>query len=225
MERIQPVSISAHMIANPWSNYAIYLVSTVLPGILALVVLMLTIFAIGFELKMKTSREWLSVAGGNYTVAMIGKLIPYTILYVILGIACNVILFRFMHFPVYGSSLHLMGATLLLVMAMESMAITIIGLLPTLRDAISVGALYGMLGFSLSGFTYPVMNMLPPVQALTWLMPLRHYYRIYVNEALLNGPEINTLVPALCLAFCPIFALLVSSRLHGAMVHNNYPLK
>jgi ABC-2 type transport system permease protein len=225
MERIQPVSISAHLIANPWSNYAIYLVSTILPGILALVVLMLTIFAIGYELKMQSSREWLEVAGGNYTVAMIGKLLPYTVLYVVLGIGCNVILFRFLHFPVMGSSLRMMLAILLLVFAMESMAITIIGALPTLRDAISIGALYGMLGFSLSGFTYPVMNMLPPFQALTWLIPLRHYYEIYVNEALMAGPIVNTIVPMLCLTAFFLFALIASPRLHDALVNNNYPLK
>ena len=225
MERIQPVAISAHLLANPWSNYAIYLVSTILPGILSLVTLMLTIFAIGFELKMQTSREWLSVAGGNYTVAMMGKLIPYTILYIVLGIGCNVILFRFLHFPVAGSSWRLMEGIVLLVFAMEALAITLIGLLPTLRDAISVGALIGMLGFSLSGFTYPVMNMLPPMQALTWLMPLRYYYRIYVNEALMSGPQINTLVPMLCLTAFFVPALLVSNRLHDALVNNNYPLK
>lgn len=225
MERIQPVAISAHMLANPWSNYAIYLVSTILPGILSLVVLMLTIFAIGFELKMQTSREWLDAAGGNYTVAMIGKLIPYTILYVVLGIGCNVILFRFLHFPVAGSSWHLIGGIVLLVFAMEAMAITMIGLLPTLRDAISIGALYGMLGFSLSGFTYPVINMLPAFQALTWLIPLRHYYKIYVNEALMAGPQWNTLIPALCLTAFFVPALLVSKRLREALENNNYPLK
>ena len=225
MERIQPVAISSHLIANPWGNYAIYLVSTILPGILTVIVLMVTIFAIGFELKMKTSNEWLDVAGGNYTVAMIGKLIPYTILFVVLGIGCNVILFRFLHFPVMGSSGRMMLAIVLLVFAMESMAITIIGALPTLRDSISIGALYGMLGFSLSGFTYPVMNMLPPFQALTWLIPLRHYYKIYVNEALMAGPIVNTVVPMLCLTAFFLFTLLVSRRLHNAMIYNNYPLK
>jgi len=186
---------------------------------------MLTIFAIGFELKMQTSREWLDAAGGNYTVAMIGKLIPYTILYVVLGIGCNVILFRFLHFPVAGSSWHLIGGIVLLVFAMEAMAITMIGLLPTLRDAISIGALYGMLGFSLSGFTYPVINMLPAFQALTWLIPLRHYYKIYVNEALMAGPQWNTLIPALCLTAFFVPALLVSKRLREALENNNYPLK
>ena len=225
MERIQPVAISGHFIANPWSNYAIYLVSTILPGILSLVVLMLTIFAIGFELKMQTSCEWLEVAGGNYTAAMIGKLLPYTVLYIVLGIGCNVILFRFLHFPVHGSSWRLMLGVVLLVFAMESMAIALIGALPTLRDAISVGALYGMLGFSLSGFTYPVMNMLPVFQAWTWLIPLRHYYKLYVNEALMNGPIENTIVPMSCLVAFFIFALIASPRLHDALVNNNYPLK
>lgn len=225
MKRIQPVAIEAHMIANPWGNYAIYLVSTILPGILGLVVLMLTIFAIGFELKTRSSHDWLRTAGGNYTVAMIGKLIPYTVLYLVLGISCSLILFRFLHFPVNGSLWRLMLGMVLLVFAMESMAITIIGLLPTLRDAISIGALYGMLGFSLSGFTYPVMNMLPPFQALANLEPLRHYYLIYVNEALMAAPAINSLphMLALCAFFVP--ALLVSRRLYRALVYQNYPLK
>lgn len=226
MKRIQPVTIEAHMIANPWSNYAVYLVSTILPGIMSLVVLMLTIFAIGFELKCHTCHDWLRAAGGNYTIAMIGKLIPYTILYnIVLGIGCEVILFKFMHFPVNGSLTRLMLAMILLIFAMESMAICIIGTLPTLRDAVSIGALYGMLGFSLSGFTYPVMNMLPAIQAWTYLVPLRYFYRIYVNEALMAAPVINSI--PLCLGLCAFFImpLIVSPRLYKAMLYQNYPLK
>lgn len=225
MKRIQPVSIDAHMVANPWSNYSIYLVSTILPGILGLIVLMLTIFAIGYELKTQTSREWLETAGGNYTAAMIGKLIPYTVIFLVLGISCNFILFRFAGFPVAGSRVRLVMATVLFVFAMESMGIFLIGCLPTLRDAISIGALYGMLGFSLSGFTYPVMNMLPAVKALSWLVPLRHYYLIYVNEALMGAPAQNSLLPALCLCGFMLLAMTTSLRLRNALIRQNYPLK
>ncbi len=225
MNRIQPVSIDAHMIGNPWSNYSIYLTSVILPGILGLIVLMLTIFAIGYELKTQTSREWLETAGGNYTAAMIGKLFPYTVLFAVLGIGCSLILFRFAGFPVKGSLPRLMGAMVLFVMAMESMGIFLIGCLPTLRDAISIGALYGMLGFSLSGFTYPVMNMLPPVQALSYLVPLRHYYLIYVNEALMGAPVQNSLLPAACLCAFMLLAMTTSLRLRNALIHQNYPLK
>ena len=64
MHRIQPLTIEGHMIANPWGNYSVYLVSTILPGILGLICMMVTIFAIGFELKMKTSHAWLHTARG-----------------------------------------------------------------------------------------------------------------------------------------------------------------
>ena len=225
MHRIQPLTIEGHMVANPWGNYSVYLVSTILPGILGLICLMLTIFAIGYELKTQTSREWLQTAGNNYTVAMIGKLIPYTVIYLVLGIGCHIILYRFAGFPVYGNYGRLMFGLLLFIFAMESLGILLIGLLPTLRDALSIGALYSMLGFSLSGFTYPQMSMLPPVRALSYLEPLRHYYLIYVNEALMAAPIENSLPNLLALTGFMLASLCVAPRLHRALVYQNYPLK
>ena len=225
MHRIQPLAIEGHMIANPWGNYSVYLVSTILPGILGLICLMLTIFAIGFELKMRTSHAWLKAAGGNYTVAMIGKLIPYTLIYIILGVGCHIILYRFAGFPVYGSHSRLMFGLLLFIFAMEALGITLIGLLPTLRDALSIGALYSMLGFSLSGFTYPQMAMLPPAKALSYLEPLRHYYLIYVNEALMAAPVENSIPHMLALTAFMLASLFVAPRLCNALIYQNYPLK
>ena len=225
MHRIQPLAIEGHMIANPWGNYSVYLVSTILPGILGLICLMLTIFAIGFELKMRTSHAWLKAAGGNYTVAMIGKLIPYTLIYIILGVGCHIILYRFAGFPVYGSHSRLMFGLLLFIFAMEGLGITLIGLLPTLRDALSIGALYSMLGFSLSGFTYPQMSMLAPVKALSYMEPLRHYYLIYVNEALMAAPVENSIPHMLALTGFMLASLFVAPRLCNALIYQNYPLK
>lgn len=225
MHRIQPLAIEGHMIANPWGNYSVYLVSTILPGILGLICLMLTIFAIGFELKMRTSHAWLKAAGGNYTVAMIGKLIPYTLIYIILGVGCHIILYRFTGFPVYGSHSRLMFGLLLFIFAMEGLGITLIGLLPTLRDALSIGALYSMLGFSLSGFTYPQMSMSAPVKALSYMEPLRHYYLIYVNEALMAAPVENSIPHMLALTAFMLASLFVAPRLCNALIYQNYPLK
>ena len=225
MHRIQPITVDSHLLANPWGNYTIYLVSTVLPGILGVIALMLTIFAIGFELKSQTSHEWLRAAGGNYTVAMIGKLIPYTVIYLVLGIVCHMLFFNIAEFPVNGSHKRLLFGMLLFIMAMEAMGIVLIGLLPTLRDALSIGALYSMLGFSLSGFTYPNMGMLPFVRALSNLEPLRHYYLIYVDEALMGAPSTAALPDALALVAFFIPALCVAPRLHRALVYLNYPLK
>ena len=141
MKRIQPIVVEGHMLSNPWGNYTIYLVSTIMPGIIGLIALMLTIYSVGTELKNRTSIEWLIVAGDNYTTAMIGKLIPYTIIYQTLGIACHIILYNVADFPVQGSHVRLLFGMLLFIMAMEIMGIVIIGCIPILRDALSVGAL------------------------------------------------------------------------------------
>jgi ABC-2 type transport system permease protein len=36
-----------------------------------------------------------------------------------------------------------------------------------------------MLGFSMAGSAFPMMGMDEPLQSLTWLFPLRHYYMLY----------------------------------------------
>ncbi len=223
MKRIQPVAIDAHLIGNPTSSYPVYLLGVILPGILGLVVLMITIYSIGTELKYKTSRQWLRTANGNFTIAMLGKLMQLFILYAALGVAVNVLLYKFMHFPVNGSMLILNLSLVLYIFAMQSLAVFFIGLMPVLRDALSIGALYGMLSFSLSGFTFPAMGMLPWVQSLTNLFPLRHYYLIYVNEALLGNSITHSLLPMGSLMLFFLTQFFVAPRLHRALWFQNYP--
>ena len=69
------------------------------------------------------------------------------------------------------------------------------------------------------------MCMLPPVKALSYMEPLRHYYLIYVNEALMAAPPENSLFNMLALNAFMLAALCVAPRLHRALVYQNYPLK
>ena len=55
--------------------------------------------------------------------------------------------------------------------------------------------------------------------------PLRHYYLIYVNEALMAGPVVNTIRPMLALTAFLLVSLLVVPRLCNALINQNYPLK
>lgn len=223
MKRIQPIVIDAHFIGNPSSNYPVYLLGVILPGILGLVVLMITIYSIGGELKWKSSREWLRAANGNYTIAMLGKIIPHLFLYSIMGITLNVIMFRMLDFPVNGSLLFLNLGMVVYILAVQSMAVTFIGLLPVLRDALSVGALYGMLSFSLSGFTFPTIGMLPWVQSLCYIFPLRHYFLVYANESILGNSILHSAPAVVWLCAFVLLQFLVGPRLHRALWYQNYP--
>jgi len=223
MKRLQPVAIDGHFVGNPSSNYLVYLVGILLPGILGLIVLMITIYSIGSELKWKTSRDWLHAAQGSITRAMIGKLLPHVVFYCVFGVMINIILVRYMHFPVNGSFVWLNVGMMAYVLAMQSMAVIIVGLIPILRVALSVGALYGMLSFSLSGFTFPKMGMLTVLQSLTNIFPLRHYYLVYVNEVLFGNPVSQSLPSiAILLSFVGL-QMLVVRRLHSAMIYQYFP--
>ena len=139
----------------------------------------------------------------------------------ILGVGCHLAMYNYVGFPVHGSHVRLMFGLLLFIFAMEALGVLMITLLPSLRDALSVGALYSMLGFSLSGFTYPNLAMLAPVKALSYLEPLRHYYLIYVNEALMGAPSVNSLPYGLALMGFVLAALLASPLLRKVLINDN----
>lgn len=225
MGKIQPIVIDTHQIGNPWANYGVYLTNVLMPGVLQLVILLMTVYCIGVELKSKSSREWMNESGGSLAVALTGKLLPYSVMFIILGIAGNVLLYKFAGFPMQGSLLRFSASTVLFVLAHQAIGILMIGLFPVLRDAISFAALYGILSFTYAGFTFPIEAMPPLAQGASVLFPIRHYFHIYVNEALLGAPFVNS---ALSIAAMFIFLALpvpVSRRLKNALINQNYPIK
>ena len=77
----------------------------------------------------------------------------------------------------------------LLVLASQAVGVFMIGVLPTLRLGLSFASLFGMITFSIVGLSFPVSEMHPTLQGLANLFPLRHYFLIYVDQAL-NGREL-----------------------------------
>lgn len=225
MGRIQPIIIDSHMIGNPWANYGVYLINLLLPGVLQLMILLLTIYAIGIELKNKTSRDWLEAGEGSLVAALAGKLAPYTILFSILGLAGNILLYKYVQYPMHGSLAVFSLATILYVLAYQAIGIFMIGLFPVLRDGISFAALYGILAFTYAGFTFPIEAMPPVAQGASVLFPIRHYFKIYVSEALLGTSSVNIIIYFAALLAFLLLPFIVFRRLKNALINQNYPLK
>lgn len=225
MGRIQPIVIDTHQIGNPWANYGVYLINVLLPGILQLVILLMTVYTIGLELKNKSSREWLAESNGSLAVALSGKLLPYSLIFIILGLAGNVLLYKFTGFPMNGSLLRFSAATVLFVLAHQAIGILMIGLFPVLRVGISFAALYGILSFTYAGFTFPIEAMPPLAQGASVLFPIRHYFNIYVNEALWGTSFVNSSLSYAAIFLFLLLPLIVWNRLKKALINQNYPLK
>lgn len=225
MGRIQPVNVDVHQIGNQYTNYGYYLTNIFLPGVLALIVVIILIYSLGAELKYGTSRHLLSTAGGSMYNALFGKLVVYTTLFSVIGLILILLMYDWMHFPIKGSIWNMFLAIVLLVLASESVAIFIIGLLPIPRLALSIGALYSVLAFSMSGFTLPVETMPPYIQGLAEAFPLRHYFQFYSREVIFGTGFAGWWQEVIHLLIFLLLPSLVIYRLRGAYVRQNFPKK
>ncbi|MDR1680124.1 MAG: ABC transporter permease [Prevotellaceae bacterium] len=225
MSIIQPIVPDFHALGNPYVNYSVYLIDILIPGVLELIILLTTVYAIGTELKQRSSRRWLRTGDYSILKALAGKLLPYTAAFFVMGMLYNIILFRFMHYPLHADIGWLMLNTLLLIFGAQCMGVFMVGLLPVLRDALSFSSLYGVLAFSFSGFSFPVEGMPAYVQGLSAIFPLRYYFKIYQNFALNGLPARYSLVYFGCMLAFVLFALAVSVRLKKAALYQDYPKK
>lgn len=218
---VQPISNDSHMIANPYVNYGVYLLNMLLPGIMQMLILLMTVFTIGFEMKMNTTSNLMETANKSMLAALLGKLLPYTLLFSILGIGGNLVLYKFMHFPMNGSLLRYSFSTVLFVMAYQAIGVMFIGLLPSLREALSLVAVYAILGVSFTGFTFPIEAMPRGVQVFQHLFPTRYYFKIYVAEALNGAPIRYSLIYFAVMAAFMLLPFLTYKRLRNAVMKSS----
>ena len=183
---LQPIVIDTHPLNNPWLNYSIYLNNTFVPGVLMLLIFMVTVYSIGVEIKDRTA------------------------------------LYGFLHFPCNSGIGPMLFATLCLVLASQGMGILMIGTLPTLRLGLSFASLWGVLSFSMCGLSFPAMGMHPTLQALANLFPLRHYFLIYVDQALNGYPMIYSWMNYVALLAFMMLPFLIAHRLKGALIYYKY---
>lgn len=210
MTYLRPIVLDTHSLNNPWLNYSIYLCNILLPGILLLFVSMLTVYSIGTEIKDGEAQEWMNMAGGSIIRALWVKLVPQFIIFWLIGTAYIVLLYGYLQFPCNCGIPTMMIAMTLFILAAQGLGLVFFALLPSLRMGMSFCALWGVLGLSMSGMSYPVIAMHPAVQGLSYLFPLRHYFLIYVNSALNGYPwqYVWTSFTALLLfALAPLFFL------------------
>lgn len=181
---LQPVNIQIRGIGNPTLNYGIYLANSFVPAVLQLMIILVTIFTLGEEVKHHTSRQLLRMADGSLLKALAGKLLPQTIVWLVLAFFMLAWLYRFNHYPMNGDWGWMVLSEILLVLTSQCFGIFIYGLIPNMRFALSVGALLGILAFSLSGFSFPVERMYPALQPFAWIMPSRYNFLTYADIAL-----------------------------------------
>ena len=219
---LQPVTIDAHQIANPESNYNVYLTTALVPGIMMLFMALLSAYSLGMELKFDTGKEWLAKADGNIVVAIIGKYLIHTLIFLAVVVFFQYYIYNVLQFPRLGGLWSIVRLCFLQVISSLGFGIFSFGLMPSLRMSMSISSLWSVLSISMCGSAFPVMGMDPPLQALSWLFPLRHYFMLYQVTVFNGFPVIDAWFHLVALVGFTLLPWFVLRKVKNAMLNYVY---
>lgn len=219
---LQPVSIDAHMIANPQGSYNYTLTTVFVPGILMLFMALLASYSLGMEMKFDTGKEWLARADGNIVVAIVGKYMIHALVFLLVMFAYQYYIFRMLHFPHFGGVWNIVRLTFLQVLGSLGFGIFTFGLMPSLRMSMSISSLWSVLGLSMCGSAFPVAGMDTPLQAMSWLFPLRHSWMLYQATVLNGFPVIDVWFHLVALIAFTLLPWFVLRKVKNAMLNYVY---
>lgn len=217
-----PVQANDHPIYNPSLDYSVYLSQPFFFVLFQVLILLVTVYSVGSEIKFRTADGWLTTAGGNIVTAIIGKLLPYTVIFSLIALLGNYVMFGILHIPFHGSWLLMNIMTVLFVIATQALALFIFSLFPAVAIIISIVSMVGSLGATLSGVTFPVANMYPLVRDASYLFPVRHFTEITQTMLYSNGGFTCLWPSAVILCLFPLLALAVLPHLKRAILSHKY---
>ena len=215
---LQPIRIDLHQIGNPWTNYNAYLTTVFVPGVMMLFMFLISAYSLGMELKFDRGKELLAKADNNIVVAILGKYLPQIMVFLVLIFFYEFYIYYVLHFPHVGGWPMILLLALLQVFGSVGFGIFAFGLMPSLRMSMSVCSLWAVLSFSLAGSAFPVMGMDTPIQALTWLFPLRHYYMLYQITVFNGYPLIDAWFHLVALVGFTLLPWFVMHKIKNAML-------
>ena len=215
---LQPIRIDLHQVANPWGSYNVYLSTVFVPGVMMLFMFLVSAYSLGMELKFGRGKEWLNKADGNIVVAILGKFLPQALVFLVLIFFYEYYIYSVLEFPHQGGLWKITRLALLEVFSSIGFGIFVFGLMPSLRMSMSICSLWAMLGFSMAGSAFPMMGMDGPLQSLTWLFPLRHYYMLYQITVFNGFPLIDAWFHFVALVAFSLMPWFVINKIKNAML-------
>ncbi len=184
MAQIVPISVHSEILFNPFNSYAYFITLILLPVMLTVFTLFGTLYAIGSEIQYGTANKWMEEANNSIIIAMVGKLMPYTLFFCVIAMCMNIDLFIILGLPLRGSVATILLSELLLILSYQSIGILFITVTKNMRLAISLASVFTMLAITYAGFTFPVFGMPGLAQVLNKIFPISYWTTIFTGQSL-----------------------------------------
>ncbi|QGY42266.1 hypothetical protein GM418_00915 [Maribellus comscasis] len=197
MARIVPVNIQRHVLFNPFTNYSYFLNSALMYVMLFLFVLLSSIYTLGNELKRGTGLDLLETSRNSVRLAIVGKLLPYTVIFSVFALFINILLYKIDGMPLNGNYLIIFGAQFVTILTYQLMALIFVGTTINLRLALSIASAYSMMGITFSGLTFPLEAMPEFAQIFASIFPFTWWEKLFISQSL-RGAPLKEALPYIC---------------------------
>lgn len=220
---LQPIVVESHPLGNPYLNYSVVLTNMIVPGILMLLIMLTTSYALGNEWKRGQQKILYEMAGQRVWVAVCAKLFPQTVIYTIIFWFIDFVFYNYLQFPCACGIPRMMLWGFLAVLASQGFGLLLFEAFPgMMRFAMSACSLLGVMQFSLAGFSFPVTAMNTAFEWLANIFPLHHYFLVYVNQALNGYPISYAWANVAFLLLIALLPFMFTHRLRNAFLYKEY---
>ena len=188
------VRLLPRVLYNPDLRSRWFYVPAVLAMILMIMTMLLSAMGVVREKEIGTL-EQLIVTPIRPWQLLVGKLTPFAVIGLVqMCLAAAVTVFGF-GVPIRGSFLLLVGLTLLFILNTLGIGLLVSTLVQNQQQAM-MGAVFGAMVpmLYLSGLIFPIENMPPAIQAVTYAIPLRYFAEI-IRGVFLRGSGLSVLWP------------------------------
>ena len=204
------------VLVNPAKNYAQFLLRTLLPMVLHVVIALAAGYAVGSEFSQRSMRTWLACAGGNPIVALVGKLAPLFAIFFGIMLSTPLILEGLLGISFKGNTPMMVVAAMLLIIGYLALGALMQLVVRDLATGLGLTGLIVSPAFGYAGVGFPILGM--NAFALFWgaILPLRWYMAVLLGQAARGLPLYESARPfAVLAALAALYTLLAFLRLRA----------
>jgi ABC-2 type transport system permease protein len=214
--RIGSLVAETIVLVNPERNYAQFLLRTLLPMVIHVIIAISAGYSVGSEFRRRSMRTWLACAGGNPIVALAGKLAPLFGIFFAIMLTLPLILEGLLGISFKGNVPMIVVAASLLIIGYLSLGALLQLLILELATGLGLTGLVVSPAFGYAGVGFPTFGMNAFSQVWGAILPVRWYMAVLLGQGARGLPLSESARPFAALAtLTAVYTLLAFLRLRA----------
>lgn len=188
VQAVNPIPVQQSPLFNPTLDYVHFLLAALMPASLQIFICAATAYAVALERSRPGGLRAMARLGGGVVPAMLGKLLPYTVIFAtVLALGDALLLFVY-GMPFNGSMPIYLAGSLLFIIAYQMIGLVFGLAASSISLALGAAGIFTAPAFGFIGVSFPRLAMHGFATFWSVLMPLTWYMDLRVDQMLRGAP-------------------------------------